>query len=163
MPRAWYGCVATTEGAATRRAGDFLNRINDIRPITLAAGPLALKTPYFVYDGSYSFVRTRGDIYGYEGRYPQTDTYTATLTVTDRAGNTAARTKKVRVTNTPAFPGLRDLIGHINDSGGHRGKLVISEVQIGEVFENSHAEQTVYVSMKERARQRKTSSCTVWG
>ena len=107
------------------------------------------KTPFFAYDGTWSFVETRSDIYGYEGRYPHTDTYTATLTVTDRAGSTATRTKKVRVTNTPTFPGLRDLIGHINDHGGHRGKLVISEMEVGEVFADSHAEQTVYVSMKE--------------
>ena len=107
------------------------------------------ETPFFAYDGSWSLVGTRGTTYGYEGRYPHTDTYTATLTVTDRDGNTATRTKKVRVTNTLSFPGLRDLIGHINDHGGHRGRLVISEMEVGEVFEGSHAEQTVYVSMKE--------------
>ena len=53
------------------------------------------------------------------------------------------------MTNTLSFPGLRDLIGHINDHGGHRGKLVISEMEVGEVFEGGHAERTVYVSMKE--------------
>ena len=108
------------------------------------------ETPFFAYDGGYSYGRTRGGIYGYEGRYPHNDTYTATLTVTDRDGTTATRVKKVRVTNTLFFPGLRDLIGRINDHGGHRGKLVISELEVGEEFENSHAKQTVYVSMKEQ-------------
>ena len=107
------------------------------------------ETLFFGYDGAWSFRYTRGDIYGYDGRYPHTDTYTATLTVTNRYGNTATRTKKVRVTNTLSFPGLRDLIGHINDHGGHRGKLVISELAGDEVFAGSHAQQTVYVSMKE--------------
>ena len=107
------------------------------------------KTPFFVYDGTWSYGGTKGNIYGYEGRYPHTDTYTVTLTVTDRAGNTTSRTKKVWVTNTLAFPGLRDLIGHINDHGGHRGKLVISEMTIGEVFAGSHAERAVYIPMKE--------------
>ena len=107
------------------------------------------ETPFFAYDDSWSFALTRGDIYGYEGRYPHTDTYTATLTVADRDGNTVTRTKKVRVTNTLSFPSLRDLIGHINDHGGHRGKLVISELHVGQAFAGSHAQQTVYVSMKE--------------
>ena len=105
-------------------------------------------TPFFVYDDHSSYVRTRGDIYGFEGRYPHTATYTATLTVTDRRGNTAARTKKVRVTNTLRFPGLRDLIGRITDSGGHRGKLVLSELYGGEPFERSHA-QAMHTYMKE--------------
>ena len=106
-------------------------------------------TPFFVYDDNSSYVRTRGGVYDFEGRYPHTDTYTATLTIIDRAGSTAKRTQKVRVTNTLRFPGLRDLIGRIDDGGGHRGKLVISEMEVGEVFAGSHAEQTVYVSMKE--------------
>ena len=105
--------------------------------------------PFFVYDDIESYGRTRGYIYGYEGSYPHTKIYNATLTVTDRAGNTAARTKKVRVTNTLRFPGLRDLIGRINDGGGHRGKVVISELAIGEAFEGSHAQRRVYVSIKE--------------
>ena len=61
------------------------------------------ETPFFGYDGNWSFAQTRG-FYGYDGRYPHTDTYTATLTVTDRDGNTATRTKKVRVTNTSPSP-----------------------------------------------------------
>ena len=45
---------------------------------------------------------------------------------------------------------MRDLIGRITDSGGHRGTLIISELEPGEAFEGSHAQQTVYVSMKEQ-------------
>ncbi len=53
------------------------------------------------------------------------------------------------MTNTLSFAGMRDLIGRIADGGGHRGKLIISELDAGEAFEGSHAQQTVYVSMKE--------------
>ena len=134
----------SSTGAIVRYAWDF-GEVSRVEENTPGTG----KTPFFMYDNTWSYGRTRGDIYGWGGRYPHTDTYTATLTITDRAGNTAARTKKVRVTNTLSFPGLRDLIGHINDQGGYRGKLVISEMEVGEVFEGSHAEQTVYVSMKE--------------
>ena len=106
------------------------------------------ETPFFGYDGGWSFVQTLGGIYGYEGRYPHTDTYTATLTVTNRDGNTATRTKKVRVTNTLSFPGLRDLISRITDQGGHHGKVVISELHVGQAFEGSHA-HAMYAQMKE--------------
>ena len=54
------------------------------------------------------------------------------------------------MTNTLSFAGMRDLIGRIADDGGHRGKLIISEMDLGEAFEGSHAQQTVYVSMKEQ-------------
>ena len=104
-------------------------------------------TPFFVYDDLWSHGQFSGNTYGYEGSYPHTDTYTVTLTITDRAGSTAKRTKKVRVTNTLRFPGLRDLIGRISDGGGHRGKLVLSELEVGDVF-GGHAKQTVYVNMK---------------
>ena len=96
--------------------------------------------PFFVYDNFFPYAINGNNVYGWEGPYPHTDTYTATLTITDRRGNTATRVKKVRVTNTLAFPGLRDLIGHINDGGGHRGKLVISELGVGgEFVVGSHA------------------------
>ena len=112
---------------------------------TTGAGP----TPLFVYDSVWFFGGTRGDRFGYEGRYPATATYPVTLTVTDRSGATAAHARRIVVTNTLSFAGMRDLIGRVTDSGGHRGKLIISELDIGEAFEGSHAQQTVYVNMKE--------------
>ena len=137
--------AGSSTGDIARYDWDFGEK-SELVENTLGTG----ETPFFAYDGGYSYGRTRGGIYGYEGRYPHNDTYTATLTVTDRDGTTATRAKKVRVTNTLPFPGLRNLIGRINDHGGHRGKLVISELEVGEEFENSHAKQTVYVSMKEQ-------------
>ena len=112
---------------------------------TTGTGP----TPLFVYDSIWFLSGTRGDCCGYEGRYPATATYPVTLTVTDRSGATATHAKQVVVTNTLSFAGMRDLIGRITDGGGHRGKLVLSELSIGEAFEGSHAQRTVYVSMKE--------------
>ena len=112
---------------------------------TTGTGP----TPLFVYDSTWFFGGTRGDHIGYEGRYPATATYPVTLTVTDRSGATATHAKQIVVTNTLSFAGMRDLIGRITDGGGHRGKLVLSELDSGEAFEGSHAQQTVYVNMKE--------------
>ncbi len=112
---------------------------------TTGTGP----TPLFVYDSVWFFGGTRGAHLGYEGRYPATTTYPVTLTVTDRSGATATHAKQIVVTNTLSFAGMRDLIGRIADGGGHRGKLIISELDAGEAFEGSHAQQTVYVSMKE--------------
>ena len=106
-------------------------------------------TPFFVYDNFFSYAINGNDVYGHEGPYPHTDTYTATLTITDRRGNTATRVKKVRVTNTLAFPGLRDLIGHINDGGGHRGKLVISELGLGGEFVVGSHVHGMHALMKE--------------
>ena len=112
---------------------------------TTGAGP----TPLFVYDSTWFLSGTRGDCCGYEGRYPATATYPVTLTVTDRSGATATHAKQVVVTNTLSFAGMRDLIGRITAGGGHRGKLVLSELDPGEAFEGSHAQRTVYVNMKE--------------
>ena len=112
---------------------------------TTGTGP----TPLFVYDSVWFFGGTRGDHIGYEGRYPATTTYPVTLTVTGRSGITDTHTEEIEVTNTLSFAGMRDLIGRITDGGGHRGKLIISELDIGEAFEGSHAQQTVYVNMKE--------------
>ena len=113
---------------------------------TTGTGP----TPLFVYDSTWFFAGTRGDRLGYEGRYPATTTYPVTLTVTGRSGITDTYTEEVEVTNTLSFAGMRDLIGRVADNGGHRGKLIISELETGEAFEGSHAQQTVYVSMKEQ-------------
>ena len=117
---------------------------------TTGTGP----TPLFVYDLDWFFGRTRGErpeyVLGYEGRYPATATYPVTLTVTDRYGAEATHTKRITVTNTLSFAGMRDLIGRVTDDGGHRHKLVLSELDDGEAFEGSHAQQTVYVSMKEQ-------------
>ena len=113
---------------------------------TTGTGP----TPLFVYDLDWFFANTRGAHLGYEGRYPATTTYPVTLTVTDRYGMTDTHTEEIEVTNTLSFAGMRDLIGRITDNGGHRGKLIISELEPGEAFEGSHAQQTVYVSMKEQ-------------
>ena len=76
--------------------------------------------------------------------------YPVTLTVTDRHGATAAHARRIEVTNTLSFAGMRDLIGRIADNGGHRGKLIISELGVGEAFEGTHAQRTVYVNMKEQ-------------
>ena len=113
---------------------------------TTGTGP----TPLFVYDLDWFFGRTRGDHLGYEGRYPATTTYPVTLTVTDRYGAEATHTEPITVTNTLSFAGMRDLIGRITDDDEHRYKLVISELDDGEAFEGTHAQQTVYVSMKEQ-------------
>ena len=112
---------------------------------TTGTGP----TPLFVYDSVWFFSGTLGDHIGYEGRYPATTTYTVTLTATGRSGVTDTHTEEIEVTNTLSFAGMRDLIGRITDGGGHLGKLVLSEMDVGEAFEGSHAQQTVYVSMKE--------------
>ena len=53
------------------------------------------------------------------------------------------------MTNTLSFAGMRDLIGRITDDGGHRYKLVISELRENEAFEGSHAQTAVYVNMKD--------------
>ena len=109
---------------------------------TPGSGP----TPLFVYDA----VRyTRGGVYGYEGRRPAVANYPVTLTVTNRDGMTDTHTEEIRVTNTLAFAGARDLIDRITDYDGHRGKLVISELGIDEAFAGSRTQQKVYVSMKE--------------
>ena len=137
---------------ATASSGDITDYAWDFGedsqwvPNTPGTGP----TPLFVYDLDWFFAGTRGDYIGYEGRYPATVTYPVTLTVTDRSGATATHAKQIVVTNTLSFAGLRDLIGRVTDSGGHRGKLIISELGVGEAFEGSHAQQTVYVSMKEQ-------------
>ena len=112
---------------------------------TTGTGP----TPLFVYDSTWFFAGTRGPSLGYEGRYPATATYPVTLDVTDRSGATATHARQIVVTNTLSFAGMRDLIGRIADGGGHRGKLIISELGTGEAFEGSHAQRTVYVNMKE--------------
>ena len=136
--------------SASSSTGDIVGYDWDFGEVSILRSntPDTGETPFFAYDGKWSLLQTRGGIYGYEGRYPHTDTYTATLTVTNRYGNTATRTKKVRVTNTLSFPGLRDFLGHINDHGGHRGKVVISELDVGQAFAGSHA-QTMYAYMKE--------------
>ena len=115
-------------------------------PNTPGTGP----TPLFVYDLDWFFANTRGDRLGYEGRYPATTTYPVTLTVIDRHGAEATHTKRITVTNTLSFAGMRDLIGRVTDGDGHRGKLVISELRENQAFEGSHAQQTVYVNMKEQ-------------
>ena len=130
---------------AAASAGDIVDYAWDFGedsqwvPNASGAGP----TPRFVYDSTWFFTRTWG-------RYPATATYPVTLTVTDRSGATATHARRIVVTNTLSFAGLRDLVGRIADGGGHRGKLVISELGVGEAFESSHAQQTVYVSMKEQ-------------
>ena len=137
---------------ATASSGDIVDYAWDFGedsewvPDTPGTGP----TPLFVYDSTWFFAGTRGPRLGYEGRYPATATYPVTLTVTDRHGATAAHARRIVVTNTLSFAGMRDLIGRVTDSGGHRGKLIISELGVGEAFEGSHAQQTVYVSMKEQ-------------
>ena len=137
---------------ATASSGDITDYAWDFGedslwvPNTPGAGP----TPLFVYDLDWFFANTRGDRLGYEGRYPATTTYPVTLTVTGRSGITDTYTEEVEVTNTLSFAGMRDLIGRVADNGGHRGKLIISELGVGEAFEGSHAQQTVYVSMKEQ-------------
>ncbi len=135
--------ATASKGDLTDYAWDFGE--NSLRvDTTTGTGP----TPLFVYDSTWFFGRTRGDHLGYEGRYPATTTYPVTLTVTDRYGATDTHAETITVTNTLSFAGMRDLIGRITD-GGHRGKLIISELGIGEAFEGSHAQQTVYVNMKE--------------
>ena len=136
---------------ATASSGDIVDYAWDFGEdsqwvdATTGTGP----TPLFVYDSTWFFAGTRGPSIGYEGRYPATTTYPVTLTVTGRAGATDTHAETITVTNTLSFAGMRDLIGRITDGGGHRGKLVLSELSIGEAFEGSHAQQTVYVSMKE--------------
>ena len=137
---------------ATASSGDIVDYAWDFGedsewvPDTPGTGP----TPLFVYDSTWFFGGTRGDHIGYEGRYPATATYPVTLTVTDRHGATAEHARRIVVTNTLSFAGMRDLIGRVADNGGHRGKLIISELGVGEAFEGSHAQRTVYVNMKEQ-------------
>ena len=137
---------------AAASAGDIVDYAWDFGedsqwvPNTPGTGP----TPLFVYDLNWFFAGTRGDHIGYEGRYPATTTYPVTLTVTGRSGITDTHTEEVEVTNTLSFAGMRDLIGRITDGGEHRGKLVLSELRVGEAFEGNHAQQTVYVSMKDQ-------------
>ena len=137
--------ATASSGDITDYAWDF-GEDSQFVPNTPGTGP----TPLFVYDLDWFFGGTRGDHIGYEGRYPATATYPVTLTVTDRHGATDTHARRIVVTNTLSFAGMRDLIGRIADDGGHRGKLIISEMDLGEAFEGSHAQQTVYVSMKEQ-------------
>ena len=147
-----YGIPFGIRFDATASSGDIVDYAWDFGedsewvPDTPGTGP----TPLFVYDLDWFFGGTRGAHLGYEGRYPATATYPVTLTVTDRHGATAAHARRIVVTNTLSFAGMRDLIGRVADSGGHRGKLIISELGVGEAFEGSHAQRTVYVSMKEQ-------------
>ena len=137
---------------ATASSGDITDHAWDFGEdslwvdTTTGTGP----TPLFVYDSNWFFAGTRGTRLGYEGRYPATTTYPVTLTVIDRYGAEATHTKRITVTNTLSFAGMRDLIGRITDDGGHRGKLIISELGSGVAFEGSHAQRTVYVSMKDQ-------------
>ncbi len=132
--------------------GDIVDYAWDFGENSLFVGnpPGTGPTPLFVYDLDRFFSGTRGPSIGYEGRYPATTTYPVTLTVTDRSGATATHARQIVVTNTLSFAGMRDLIGRITDDGGHRGKLIISELNTGKAFEGSHAQRTVYVSMKEQ-------------
>ena len=137
--------ATASKGDLTDYAWDFGE--NSLRvDTTTGTGP----TPLFVYDSTWFFGRTRGARHGYEGRYPATTTYPVTLTVTDRYGAEATHTEPITVTNTLSFAGMRDLIGRITDDDEHRYKLVLSELAVGEAFEGSHAQRTVYVSMKEQ-------------
>ena len=137
---------------ATASGGDVMDYAWDFGedsqfvPNTPGTGP----TPLFVYDLDWFFGGTRGDHIGYEGRYPATTNYPVTLTVTGRYGDIDTHTEEIEVTNTLSFAGMRDLIGRITGNGGHRGKLIISELYVGDAFEGSHAQRTVYVSMKEQ-------------
>ena len=137
--------ATASKGDLTDYAWDFGENSRRV-DTTTGTGP----TPLFVYDSTWFFGRTRGARHGYEGRYPATTTYPVTLTVTDRYGAEATHTEPITVTNTLSFAGMRDLIDRITDDDGHRYKLVLSELDDGEAFEGSHAQRTVYVSMKEQ-------------
>ena len=105
-------------------------------------------SPLFVYDSEWFFFG-RSPHFKYEGIYPATATYPVTLTVTGRHGATATHTKRIVVSNTLSFAGMRDLIGRVADGGGHRGKLIVSGKLPGEDFEGSWVQEFGYVGMKE--------------